>query len=424
MNKKIFSNSIWMMSEKIISIFGLIFVTSYVAKYVGPGTFGQISFSMSLFQIVQVIAQLGSSIVIFKRISKNKRSGIILINTTVLMRAFFYFICSFPIVIYFFIHGANDSFWFIFAAFLSCFFSSLDVYSVYYDAILKSKINTVINVCGLILSLVLRWWIASFEMPPVLLTIPIVLTSMFPYLLRAIAYKNNYNVRPLLKRHRGKYRRYLLKVGGSFVISDVSIAIYTRLSLLILAVLESKTSVGIYSVALNLAGSWSFITMSLITSTLPSIFSEKNDSLALKKTVKLNIYMAIISITVIFFAYLLGGWFLRFFYGVEYDGAFYPLIILCMSTMVSTLGTVSARFIAKYSGYSFLSKKMLIVLVSSLILNYLLIAKFGILGAAISTLATEILSLTLYNYFFKRGIVASLHIETIKYILMPFRRRG
>jgi hypothetical protein len=45
-------------------------------------------------------------------------------------------------------------------------FSSLDVYSVYYDAILKSKINTVINVCGLILSLVLRWWIASFEMPP------------------------------------------------------------------------------------------------------------------------------------------------------------------------------------------------------------------------------------------------------------------
>ena len=391
------------MSEKIISIFGLIFVTSYVAKYVGPGTFGQISFSMSLFQIVQVIAQLGSSIIIFKRISKNKRSGIILINTTVLMRAFFYFICSFPIVIYFFIHGTSDSFWFIFAAFLSCFFSSLDVYSVYYDAILKSKINTVINVCGLILSLVLRWWIASFEMPPVLLTIPIVLTSMFPYLLRAIAYKNNYNVRPLLKRHRGKYR---------------------RLSLLILAVLESKTSVGIYSVALNLAGSWSFITMSLITSTLPSIFSEKNDSLALKKTVKLNIYMAIISITVIFFAYLLGGWFLRLFYGVEYDGAFYPLIILCMSTMVSTLGTVSARFIAKYSGYSFLSKKMLVVLVSSLILNYFLIAKFGIVGAAIATLATEILSLTLYNYFFKRGIVASLHIETIKYILMPFRRRG
>lgn len=35
LNKKILSNSIWMMSEKIITLFGLIFVTSFVAKYVG-----------------------------------------------------------------------------------------------------------------------------------------------------------------------------------------------------------------------------------------------------------------------------------------------------------------------------------------------------------------------------------------------------
>lgn len=61
-----------MMSEKVISIFGLIFVTAYVAKYVGPGVFGQISFSMSVFQITQIIAQLGSSVIIFKRISKKK----------------------------------------------------------------------------------------------------------------------------------------------------------------------------------------------------------------------------------------------------------------------------------------------------------------------------------------------------------------
>ncbi len=33
---KIALNAVWMMSEKIISIFGLIFVTSSVAKYVGP----------------------------------------------------------------------------------------------------------------------------------------------------------------------------------------------------------------------------------------------------------------------------------------------------------------------------------------------------------------------------------------------------
>lgn len=65
---KIALNAVWMMSEKIISIFGLIFVTSSVAKYVGPNLFGQIALSLSIFQIVQIIAQMGGGTIIFKRL--------------------------------------------------------------------------------------------------------------------------------------------------------------------------------------------------------------------------------------------------------------------------------------------------------------------------------------------------------------------
>ncbi|WP_310796282.1 MULTISPECIES: oligosaccharide flippase family protein [Klebsiella] len=86
MNKKIISNSIWMMSEKIISIFGLIFVTSFVAKYVGPTIFGDIALAMSIFQLVQIISQLGSDVLIFKRISRKVSSGVNLINVTLPLR--------------------------------------------------------------------------------------------------------------------------------------------------------------------------------------------------------------------------------------------------------------------------------------------------------------------------------------------------
>jgi O-antigen/teichoic acid export membrane protein len=76
MNSKAIYNSIWMMSEKIISIFGLVFVTSYVAKYVGPTIFGEIMYATTIFQIAQVASQLGSDVIIFKRISRNQRSGL------------------------------------------------------------------------------------------------------------------------------------------------------------------------------------------------------------------------------------------------------------------------------------------------------------------------------------------------------------
>lgn len=53
---KQFINSLWMMSEKIIAIFGMLFVTSYVARYIGVEEFGQLALAIALFQIVQVIA--------------------------------------------------------------------------------------------------------------------------------------------------------------------------------------------------------------------------------------------------------------------------------------------------------------------------------------------------------------------------------
>ncbi|EHC1676743.1 oligosaccharide flippase family protein, partial [Escherichia coli] len=99
MNKRILSNSIWMMSEKIISLFGLIFVTSFVAKYVGAEVFGQIAFATSLFQIAMIIAQLGSDVIIFKRVSKKIDSGVRLITSTIYLRAITYILIAIPIVI-------------------------------------------------------------------------------------------------------------------------------------------------------------------------------------------------------------------------------------------------------------------------------------------------------------------------------------
>ncbi|QKN06167.1 oligosaccharide flippase family protein [Escherichia coli] len=65
-----FSNSIWMILEKIISVFGLLFVTSYVAKYIGPSNFGILTYVASIFIIAQALSTFGSEHVLFKRIAK------------------------------------------------------------------------------------------------------------------------------------------------------------------------------------------------------------------------------------------------------------------------------------------------------------------------------------------------------------------
>ncbi|HBR4981308.1 TPA: oligosaccharide flippase family protein, partial [Klebsiella pneumoniae] len=256
---KIALNAVWMMSEKIISIFGLIFVTSSVAKYVGPNLFGQIALSLSIFQIVQIIAQMGGGTIIFKRLSKNLNSGVLLLNATLYMRVLLYFVISIPVLVYYSYKSDYLSSIFIFATFISCFFSTLDVLAIYYDATLNSKINTCINVIGLFISLLLRWFIVLLDWEPVYLSIPIILTGFIPFVIRICIFSSIKKRVVFSKRKKIQYVKYLFKSGYNFVISDISVALYTRLSFFIISFFASKTEVGIYSVALALGNSWGFV---------------------------------------------------------------------------------------------------------------------------------------------------------------------
>ena len=100
MSKKIFSNSLWMMSEKLVSIFGLIFVTSFVAKYIGPENFGKLTFASSIFAIIQTIAMFGSENIIFQKTAKNRRLGEYIIDSTKIIRDFMYVSLSLLTLVY------------------------------------------------------------------------------------------------------------------------------------------------------------------------------------------------------------------------------------------------------------------------------------------------------------------------------------
>ena len=69
-----------------------------------------------------------------------------------------------------------------------------------------------------------------------------------------------------------KYSRYLLLTGMTFVISAVSVAIYTRLSIWFLDYFYGKSYVGIFTIAVSLASSWSFVLLAINTYSFPQIF--------------------------------------------------------------------------------------------------------------------------------------------------------
>ncbi|HIE9591177.1 oligosaccharide flippase family protein [Klebsiella variicola] len=407
MRKSSITNAIWMMSEKLITLFGLFFVTSFVAKYIGPFRFGQLALAIAIFQVVQVIAQLGCDNIIFKRVSQNALSGLKLIYSSFAIRSTIYIFIAFIVLAFFYKDTDFINFIFLLSVCVACFFTSMDVFTIYNDATLNSKFNTIANVFGLIIGLVLRYVIAFFELPIYLLSLPIVLTTMIPFIIRLYFTPKVSNIKVKYKK---RYNKYLFATGVPLVISTISMTIYSRVNQFSLSYFSGSYELGIYSVALTLGTAWVFIGNALSISFLSKIYSEKDELLAKDKTSGLITSVFIILLIFPCFFILCGKYIIFILYGSDYLPSYNILVILCLSTIVTSLGFISNRYIVKLSGYNYLSKKTILILFFSIPISVAMVYYWGLYGAAYSVLIIELLSLTIMNYFFRKGIVLKMHL--------------
>jgi len=404
---KIVSNSLWMMLEKVISIFGLIFVTSYVAKYIGPTNFGKIALATTLFTFVQTLTWFGNQEILFKRVSKNHQSGLNYLSNTQKIRFYLFLLMSLPILFGLYVFTDLLTLVFGIATALATYFITQDIYAVYNNAVLHSYINAIVNMVGLSIALIVRYVIVLFEMEYAYLSIPIVLVTLIPYLLKRYWFNRSLKT-PILNQQ--KYRKYYFLAGGSLVISTLAVSFYTQITSLMLAKLTSLKDLGIYAVAVTLGTAWSFINFAVITSVLSKIYREKSHYESYVMIAKLNLVILAVSLSVVAVLGLFGQWIIEILYGAAYQNAYKLLIILALSTMLSGLGTIAARLMVKEESYTYISKKMLFVALSALPISYGMIYVYGLIGAAYSVFIIELLSLTIFNYFYKDGLIFKIHL--------------
>lgn len=405
-SRKVISNSLWMMLEKFIGIFGIIFVMSYVAKYIGPENFGKIALSTTLFTFVQTLTWFGNQEILFKRVSRNTKSGLQYLSNTQNIRKALFLIFTIPILLFLYYFSDTLTLIFAIATALATFFLTQDIYTIYNNATLNSYINALCSISGLAIALFIRYFIVELKIDYTYLALPIILVTLIPYLLKRFIFNRNDKTSVVAST---SYRKYYLWAGSALVISSLSVSFYTQITSLMLAALTSTRELGVYAAAVTIGSAWTFINIAVITSVLSKIYKEKNYFESYKMVAKLNLLIICISLCVIAALALLGKWIITTLYGVAYSEAYHLLLILATATMCGGLGTIAARLMIKEENYAYISKKMLVVAVSSLPISYIMIHFFGLIGAAYSVLLIEFLSLTVFNYFYKNGLIFKIH---------------
>lgn len=417
--KKIITNILWLISEKLANAVGTLIITIYVARYLGPSDMGIINFSLAISTIIVPLSQLGADSLIFNRVAKNINSGVTLLNTTRYLRLSISISLVILTILIFYLNGIDEKNLIVLLLMMcSCVFLSLDVYRHYFDALLKSKFNSIATQIGVYSSFILRFILVKFQASTVFFTIPFIISALIPFIIRSIFYKKSIKQLSKKKNTRNKfYLKYILFAGFPLTLSSLSIIFYTRVNQIILGQYTDMYSVGILNAAITLAQGWIFFPLAIITSFFAKIIKDNNSEKFKFGISFLLFIVSIISAFIILFFYFYSENIITLTYGKEYLLAKEYLYLLSISSFFSIIGTIFYRTIVFSGGYRYIMIKMVLMATINILLNLILIPKYYLHGAVIATLITEILSATLANLFFKQAYIMKIIIGS----LTPFK---
>ncbi len=180
----------------------------------------------------------------------------------------------------------------------------------------------------------------------------------------------------------------IFEVAFTIILTGISALLYTQADIVILGMFTSTEMVGIYGVASKLVLLVYFPMMAFATAIPPLIASAHaaGDQGGLKNIVSESTrWILSTAMPIILVLALEGKYILRYFYGPEFEAGYIVLLILTLGQLVKA-GAGLIGVILQMTGEHRVYMKISIIWgIINIILNVILVPRFGMTGAAIST---------------------------------------
>lgn len=152
---------------------------------------------------------------------------------------------------------------------------------------------------------------------------------------------------------------------------------------------------GIYSLAATLASNLILIIQVLIPLLVPRLSEIKDDLKKIKKLMNIMGYAILLLVVINFFFLFFGEWIILMIFGEKYLNSVPIFKILLLASSVLSLEAILAQYYASIGKIKFLIYYWILTLLVNISLNYFWIPKYGIAGAAWSSLISYSLILIL-----------------------------
>jgi len=403
---KVKKNISWILFQNVYSMILSLIFTGIIARHYGTEGYGIINFASSFVALFSFIAIFGTNHIIIKDLTEDKYKKGVVLGSNLLVRiilAIIALIVSQSVSLIMYDKLTNIA---ILLFNINVIISCSDIITYYAQSKIENKHISIAKMISNSIFSILKLLAVVFNVNILIYIITYLIENIIYTVLLYYSYKK-IKKDELIKWEIDKNYIYeLIKKSKYYALSTLMVTIYMRIDQVMIGTFfTNKSLVGIYSAAVRISEIWTFVPLAIITAYKPIVISSKSKD---EKNYQNNLQNLYNMTSIVCFIFALGiiifgklG--IYILYGRAYIKAYIPLVLLGIGTWIGVLGNIHFIWMTcenkeKYSlFYSFVGS------IINIILNIILIPIYGIIGAAIATLISQICSNIIAFLFIKNA---------------------
>lgn len=386
-------NTSWVLVIKIIQMLMLLVVGMVLARYLGPTGYGTINYVASYVSFASMAGGLGLAGILVKEIVDHAETENHYLGTAVKLRLVIgLFLAIIVVAIVVIVNpGQTEFFYVAVLESIALLFAGFESINYWFQARHQIRYAAIIQFCGYVVVSIYKITLAVIKANIYWFAFASSLDVIFLAAVYYITYKRMGGGRLVFKSPIAKSMLYK---SFPFLVANLMIVVYQKMDAIMLGKMMDTTQVGYYTAAITVCNMWGIVPVALLDIMRPMIMEQKSkDEEMYKKRLK-ELFFLLIFINVAFSVgvTILAKLIIWILYGKEYFATVSVLRICVWYTCFSYIGSGRSVYLICEGKNRYAQVFCAWGAVINIILNFLMIPRFGINGAAMATLITHVMS--------------------------------
>lgn len=417
--KKYSANLTYLISEYIFSLISSLIVGIAVARYLGPESYGIITFALSVYAVCLVITTLGIDDIIYKDMVKYADNRGYIEGTALLLKIIISLFVYILVCIYGYFSFSGEKLRILLIINFALLFQPLSVFSFVFLSLAEGKYTSISRIISYSISSVLKIILIIINADLSYFALAVFLDYFLLYTVVFIIYnKKGYNKIKLNIDYN--YLKNIIKQAPLLFLNILFFTVFLKFNTIYISYIYGDFHAGIYNAALRLTEAFYLIPNVVVTAFFPAVIKSKD--FGEKEYIRrISLFLSAFTLPFILIAIvttLLSPFIINLLYGIKYELSYIVLSHTIWSVPFIFFFAVTSKYLLIENKINQIFYRSFLSFILLIIFDLLLAKKYGIYGAGLAFSISSIISFYLIDIFFKES--RTLFLIKTKSIFLPF----